>query len=179
MGHRIQYNQSMKELAELLNEMQKLGVILNYALFGAVAQMRYTEPVATLDADVLVALPSMDRLDVLSGIYEFCAARGWKAEGEAILVGAWPAQFVPAYSPLTQEAMEQAETADFEGVPFRVVRADHLAVIALSVGRAKDLTRILALLESGSVNRKGIGRLAVRHGLAEEWQRFEKRFLNE
>jgi len=28
--------------------------------------------------------------------------------------------------------MEQAETADLEGVPFRVVRADHLAVIALT-----------------------------------------------
>jgi len=70
MGRRIQYNQSMKELAELLNEMQKLGVILDYALFGAVAQMRYTEPVATLDADVLVALPSMDRLDVRHGLAE-------------------------------------------------------------------------------------------------------------
>jgi len=86
----------VKELAQLLNEMQRAGVIRNYALFGAVAQMRYTEAAT---------------------------------------------QFVPAFSPLTQEAMEQAETADFEGVPFRVIRADHLAVIALSVGRAKNLTR--------------------------------------
>ena len=46
--------------------------------------------------------------------------------------------FVPAFSPLTEEAMDQAVTADFEGVPLRVVRADYLAVIALSVGRAKD-----------------------------------------
>jgi len=30
--------------------------------------MRYTEPVATLDADVLVAVPSTEQLDVLSGI---------------------------------------------------------------------------------------------------------------
>jgi len=75
--------------------------------------------------------------------------------------------------------MEQAETADFEGVPFRVVRADHLAVIALSVGRAKDLTCILALLESGSVGREEIGRLAARHGLAEAWRRFEYRLLND
>jgi hypothetical protein len=123
----------VKELAQLLNEMQRAGVIRNYALFGAVAQMRYTEPVATLDADVLVAVPAPDRLDALSGIYEFCAARGYRPEGEAIRVGAWPAQFVPAFSPLTQEAMEQAAIADFEGVPFRVVRADHLAVIVLSV----------------------------------------------
>jgi hypothetical protein len=34
------------------------------------------------------------------------------------------------FSPLTQEALEQAETTDFEGVPFRVVRASHLATIA-------------------------------------------------
>jgi hypothetical protein len=37
----------VRELAELLNEMFATGVITNYALFGAIAQMRYTEPVAT------------------------------------------------------------------------------------------------------------------------------------
>jgi hypothetical protein len=166
-------------LAQLLNEMQRLGVIRDYALFGATAQMRYTEPVATLDADVLVALPSEQRLDVLGGVYQFCAARGYLPEGEAIRVEAWPTQFVPAFSPLTLEAMAQAETADFEGVAFRVVRADHLAVIALSVGRAKDFTRILALLESGSVSRDAIRILADRHGLGDAWARFEGRFLND
>ena len=169
----------MRELAQLLNEMQRAGVIRNYALFGATAQMRYTEPVATLDADVLVAVPDTGRLDPLSGIYEFCAARGYRPEGEAIRVGPWPAQFIPAFNPLTLEAMEQATTADFEGVAFRVVGADHLAVIALSVGRAKDFARILALLESGSASRESIKTLAVRHGLADAWQRFETRFLNE
>jgi len=169
----------VKELAQLLNEKQRVGVIRNYALFGAVAQMRYTEPVATLDADVLVAVPDPDRLNVLSGIYEFCAARGYRPEGEAIRVGAWPAQFVPAFSPLTEEALEQAATADFEGLACRVVQADHLAVIALSVGRAKDFARILALLESGSASWESIGRLAARHGLAAAWSRFEDRFLNE
>ena len=75
--------------------------------------------------------------------------------------------------------MEEAETADFDGVPFRVVRATHLAVIALSVGRAKDFTRILALLEAGSVNREEVADLATKHGFANNWQRFEVRFLNE
>ena len=75
--------------------------------------------------------------------------------------------------------MAQAMTADFEGIAVRVVRADHLAVIALSVGRAKDLTRVLALLESGSVTRESIRTLAERHGLAPAWQRFENRFLND
>jgi hypothetical protein len=169
----------VRELAQLLNETQQAGVIGNYALFGATAQMRYTEPMATLDAEVLVAPAAPERLDLLGGVYEFCAAKGYQADGEAIRIGAWPTQFVPAFSPLTVEAMEQADTADFEGVALRVVRPDHLAVIALSVGCAKDLTRILALLESGGVSREAIGGLAARHGLGEAWQRFETRFLND
>lgn len=169
----------MKELAQLLNDMKSAGVIENYALFGAMAQMRYTEPVATLDADLLVAVPSPDRLDVLKDIYAFCAEKGYHSEGEAIRVGAWPVQFVPVFDDLTRAALEEAEEADFEGVPFRVVRADYLAVIALSVGRAKDFGRILALLESGSVKPADIKRLAGRFELSKAWDRFKKRFLNE
>lgn len=169
----------MKEVAQLLNSMRAAGVIQEYALFGAVAQMRYTEAVATLDVDVLVVVPAQERLDVLAGVYRFCADRGYHPEGEAITVGGWPVQFIPVFSSLTQEALEQAETADFEGEPLRVARPDYLAVIALSVGRAKDLSRILALLEAGSVTAEQIGRLAARHGLAQEWREFAMRFLDE
>ena len=167
----------MKEVAELLNAMRDAGVISEYALFGAIAQMRYTEPTATRTSASSVAVPPQT-LELLKPIYEFCAARGHRPEGEAIRVGAWPVQFVPVFSPLTQEALEEAETADFEGIPLRVVRADHLAVIALSVGRAKDFARILGLLESNSVSREQVARLAARHGLADAWTRFEARFLN-
>lgn len=169
----------MKELAQLLNEMRASGVISDYAIFGAVAQMRYTEPVATLDADVLIGVPKPDRLDVLSPIYQFCADRGYRPEGESIRVGSWPVQFLPVHSPLTQEALEQAESVDFEGVPLKVVRPDHLAVIALGVGRPKDFVRMLALLESGSVSRVELERLATRHGLLKAWGRFEARFLDD
>lgn len=55
----------------------------------------------------LVALPSPDRIDALSGVYEFCAAKGYLPEGEAIRVGAWPVQSVPVFNTLTREAMEQ------------------------------------------------------------------------
>ena len=169
----------MRDVARLLNDMRSAGVIVDYGLFGAVAQMRYTEPVATLDADVLVAMPPPERLDVLAPIFEFCASRGYKPEGEAVRFGAWPVRFVPVFSPLTREALELAETADYDGIPLRVVRADYLAVIALSVGRAKDFTRILALLESGSASPDEIASVAERHGLSEAWRRFRRRFLDE
>jgi len=79
----------VKALAQLLNDMRSAGVVQEYAMFGAIAQMRYTEPVATVDADVLVVVPPPGRPDVLYGIYEFCAAKGYRPEGEAISVGAW------------------------------------------------------------------------------------------
>lgn len=54
----------MKDVAQLLNDMLEDGVITNYAIFGAVAQMRYTEAVVTMDMDVRVALPEEPGLDL-------------------------------------------------------------------------------------------------------------------
>jgi hypothetical protein len=139
----------MREVARLLNRMKEEGVVSDYALFGPTAQMRYTEPVATLGVDVLVVVPGPETLDVLSPLYDFCRRAGFPPQGEAIRVGAWPVRLVPAWDPLTREAVDQADTVDYEGVALRVESAAHLAVIALSVGRAKDSARILALLESG------------------------------
>lgn len=159
--------------------MRAAGVVIDYALFGAVAQMRYTEPVATLDADVLVAVPQSERVDVLAPLYEFCASQGYRAEGEAVQVGAWPVQFIPVFSPLTEEALRQAAEAELEGVPVRVVGPDYLAAIALSVGRAKDFARLLALLEAGAVTRERIAELTRGHSLGEAWERFRRRFLDD
>ena len=166
----------MNKVAVLLNEMVEQGIIADYAVFGAVAQMRYTEAVVTLDADILVAVAEPDILDVLSPIYAFCRERGYSPEGEAIRVGDWPVQFIPAFSKLTREAIRDAETGDLDGIPLRVIRADYLAVIALSVGRAKDFARVLALLEAGAVTDKEISDLAMRHNLTSEWNLFKERF---
>jgi len=164
------------EVAKLLNDMVVAGVIADYAVFGAVAQMRYTDAVATMDADILVAVPDPEALDVLSPLYAFCRERGYRAEGEAVLVGDWPVQFIPAFGPLTEAAMREAELGDIDGVPLRVVRADYLAVIALSVGRPKDFARVLALREAGAATDEQISELAARHGLGAAWQRFKERF---
>ncbi len=166
----------MDEVARLLEDMVKAGVITRYAVFGAVAQMRYTESVATLDADILVGVPEAQSLDLLSPIYTFCRERGYSAEGEAIRVGDWPVQFIPAFSALTEAAMREAEEGQVDDVPLRVVSAAYLAVIALSVGRAKDLARIVALREARACTKEEIATLAAQHDLSDEWERFLERF---
>lgn len=166
----------MKEVAQLLNDMIAAGIITDYAVFGAVAQMRYTEAIATFDADILVAVPNAESLDLLGPIYAFCKERGYSAEGEAIRVGDWPVQFIPAFNLLTEAAMHEADEDTIEGFPLRVVSAAYLAVIALSVGRAKDLTRIVALREAGACTDSQIAELAARYGLADKWNSFLERF---
>jgi hypothetical protein len=156
--------------------MVEQGIIEDYAVFGAVAQMRYTEAVVTLYADILVAVAEPDKLDVLSPIYAFCRERGYLPEGEAIRVGDWPVQFIPAFSKLTREAVRDAETGDLDGIPLRVIRADYLVVIALSVGRAKDFARVVALREAGAVTDKEISDLALHPNLTSEWNLFRERF---
>ncbi|MFA4944138.1 MAG: hypothetical protein WC789_05490 [Lentisphaeria bacterium] len=78
----------MKEVAQLLNEMVAAGILSDYAVFGAVAQMYYTEAVVTLDAAILISIPDPNRLDLLTPIHAFCAERGYQSEGDAIRVGA-------------------------------------------------------------------------------------------
>lgn len=169
----------MKEVAQNLNDMVASGIISNYAVFGAIAQMRYTEAVVTLDADILVAVPDPERIDVLTPIYKFLESRGYSPEGDAIRIGEWPVQIIPAFDELSQAAMDDAEVGDIDGASLRVVRADYLAVIALKAGRAKDYARILALLESEVVSVKEIAELAMIYDLASDWQRFTRRFLDE
>src|SRR5688572_25611554 len=108
----------MRDVADLLNRMRAAGVITDYALFGAVAQMRYTEPVATLDADGRVAVAETDRADVLSPLYRFCEEQGYRAEGEAIRVGAWPVQFIPASMPSRERRWSRRRRPTSRVLPF-------------------------------------------------------------
>lgn len=169
----------MKEVAELLNDMLDAGVISDYAVFGAVAQMRYTEAVSTMDAHILVALPDDEGLDLLSPIYSFCSERGYDPEGEAILVGDWPVQFILVFDDLTAKALAAAENGEIDGISLRVVSADWLTLMALKTGRAKDYARILALLESSAITREQLAQMSADNGLSELWLKFTKRFLDE
>jgi len=168
----------MQELVELLDGMLRANVVQSYAVFGALAQMRYTEAVVTMDADILVGVKD-DSIAVLSPIYAFCKERGYSPEGEAIRVGAWPVQFIPAFDTLSRDAMLLAEVGDIDGLAVRVVRADYLAVMALKVGRAKDRLRILALIESNAVQPGEIEKLAKKYQLEDMWTKFKERFLDE
>ncbi|MBI5386036.1 MAG: hypothetical protein HZA90_15280 [Verrucomicrobia bacterium] len=85
-------------------------------------------------------------------------------EREHLLIRGFPVQFLAASS-LTEEAVRAAEQIDYEGVPAKVFRAEHLVAIAASVGRAKDKARIEQLLQQADLDKTKLADILQRHKL--------------
>ncbi|MBZ5568236.1 MAG: hypothetical protein LAN64_10355 [Acidobacteriia bacterium] len=73
----------------------------------------------------------------------------------------------------------EAVKLDVEGVPTRVMTAEHLLAIALKTGRPKDFNRILQFLGLGALNRDKLNRILEKHGLSPKWEKFKQRYLDE
>ena len=171
----------IQDVLTAINQMEADGVIDRYAIGGAVGATFYLEPVATLDVDVFVAFraDSASLLVSPQRIFEYLKARGGTMEGEYVVVGGWPVQFLSAAGPLLEEALARAVNSDVEGTRARVFTAEHLAAIALQTGRAKDKARLLQFIESGALDVGRLQDIIVRHELQAKWQRFERQFLTD
>jgi hypothetical protein len=172
-------NELVKTTLETINRMQADGVIGEYAIGGAVGATIYLEPAATLDVDVFVVLPTAPGglLLSLAPLYEYLKARGGAVEDEHIKIGGWPVQFLPPSNELEREAIAESVATTIEGVPTRVMSAEHLVSIALQTGRSKDHIRILQFIEEGSIDRDKLRAILERHRLTAKWQQFERRHL--
>lgn len=169
----------MKATLEVINQMQADGVIGKYAIGGAVGATFYLEPAATLDVDIFVSLPKTrgGSLLTLTPIYDYLTQRGHKTEGEYVVIGSWPVQFLPPSNALGEEALAQAVETEVEGVKTWVMTAEHLVALALQTGRAKDFSRLLQFVESGVLNADRLDVILKRHGLLAKWEQFGNKFL--
>jgi hypothetical protein len=169
----------MQETLELINKLQSSGTIAQYAIGGAVGATFYLEPFATEDLDIFVVIPTApgSSLISLSPIYDYLREHGCVVEGEHIMAAGWPVQFLPASTPLEVEALERASPVDLNGTPTWVIRAEHLAAIALSTGRTKDHARILQFLDQQRIDETLLDDILKRHALEEKWTRFRHRYL--
>jgi len=171
----------IQEVITAINQMQADGIIGHYAIGGAVGATFYLEPVATLDVDIFVTFRSDPGSLLLSPapIFDYLKARGGIVEGEYIVIGGWPVQFLPSTGPLVEEALAQAVETVVDGTPARVFTAEHLAAIALETGRGKDKARLLQFVEAGALDAARFQSILACHGLVAAWQKFERQFLSD
>jgi hypothetical protein len=154
-------------LADVLcaaNELVAAKLMEDWALGGALAAIYYVEPFTTYGADIFFIPADKGLAAGIPAIYAHLQAQGWQVEGEHLLIRGFPVQFLAAHG-LTEEAVREAERIDYEGVPAKVFRAEHIVAIAASAGRAKDKARIEPLLQQADLDKTKLEKILQRHKL--------------
>ncbi len=167
----------MKEALRALNELKEKGLIRDYAIGGAIAALRWTEPFFTQDLDVFIVPSgesSGEKLIVLSPIYEYLARQGCQWQGHWLVIGGIPVDIFPA-DPLEEEAIREAAPVEYEGIPTRVITPEYLIPLFLRAGRDKDVRKARMLLEQADVGREKMEGVLVRYGLYERFQQLRER----
>jgi hypothetical protein len=163
----------MQAVCDVLEQLLSEGVLSRYAIGGATAAGFHGEPLATRDIDVFVFLdPKPGALLVtLDPVFQRLGELGFREfEEEGLLVHGFPVQFLAASPGLETEAVEQAAHLQWDHHHLRVMLPEHLAAIALTVGRPKDRARLVYLVSLPSFDRETFLAILKRHGLEERWQ---------
>jgi hypothetical protein len=132
----------LAEVIAAINDLKVRGLIQDYAISGAMAQLFWDEAVVTFDLDVLVLLgPVANVLDPLRDVYQWAAELGYRTLAEHIVISDFPVQFLPAPDGLSEEAVRNSATVESDGVAMRVVRPEYLIALWLQAGPASTFRR--------------------------------------
>src|SRR5947208_14247201 len=118
-------NVPLADVFRAANELVAAKLIEDWALGGALAAIYYVEPFTTYDADIFFIPADKELTAGIPAIYAHLHAQGWQVEREHLLVRGFPVQFLAA-SGLTEEAVREAEHIQYEGVPAKVFRSEHI-----------------------------------------------------
>ena len=171
---------TLRKAIEVVASLEEKGVLRRYAVAGAVAALNYIEPTLTEDLDILISVGELQThksgLILLTPITEALAQLGYNDRaGEGDLIEGWPVQFLPAVSPLDEEALEKAGNAEFgngESVTVPCLRPEHVVATAVSLGRPKDWARVHAFLDEDAVDLGALKGVLYRYELGERWKQF-------
>jgi hypothetical protein len=162
----------MRDALLALNKLVVEDVVEAYAIGGAVGASFYIQAMQTEDVDAFVFLPGKNSgLVLLTPVYSALVKEGGVIDREYVRFGSWPVQILTDGNPLLREAIQEALDVEFEGVPTRVFRAEHLCAAALQTGRAKDYLRVKSFLEQNAVDLDALNQVLQRHGLVERLAR--------
>jgi hypothetical protein len=157
-------NIPLADVLRAANGLAAAKLIEDWALGGALAAIYYVEPFATYDADIFFIPADTGLTAGVPAIYKHLQLHGWQVEREHIIWHGFPVQFLAAHG-LTEEAVHEAHPIEFEGVPAKVFRAEHIVAIAASVGRQKDIARIEQMLQQSDLDKIRLEKILERHKL--------------
>src|SRR5574341_1784677 len=160
----------MERTLQVLNELEREGVLSRYAIGGAMGATFSVELLLAFNLDIIVVLPKTEgSLLTLAPLYQALRAKGYEEEGECVLIGGVPVQFLLAYNALLEEALREARETTYLATPTRVLRVEHLLAICLQTGRAKGRERVRILREQAALDHEHLAAILRRHHLEGTW----------
>lgn len=173
----VKYAQKMKETIEVINGLKKAGLILDYAIGGAVGVLRWVEPFFTRDLDVFIVLPQQDSekgLISLSSLYEYLRQKGYSEwKGQWIIIAGTPVEFLPAEG-LSREAVNGAVEVEYEGIKTKVMTPEYLIALLAKAGRDKDIIKIKMLMDEAGVDIERLNKILTSHDLVDKFRQWTK-----
>jgi len=157
----------------VLNELVEKKLIDQYAIGGGIAAVFYIEPILTYDLDVFIIQKEGPPLEPLAEIYRFLKDRGYREMDEQILIEGIPVQLLPAFNPLLEEAVLEANAIAYEGTPARVIGVEHLLAIMLQTGRPKDRERFIQVMQEAEIDRSRLDTVLTRYSLSGKFADWE------
>jgi len=163
----------MKDAIVALNEIQKQGVIKEYAIGGAIGASFYIEAVNTTDVDVFILLlpPKGSLLISLTPIYDALVRLGGVIKGEHIIIGNWPIQVLAVEPGLLADALRHARAVTYADQPTHVFTAEYICAIALNTGRVKDYLRVSMFIDQEAVDMPALNAMVIQYGLANKLEK--------
>ena len=165
----------MEKTFEVINKLAADGVIESYALGGAMAAIRYVEPFQTEDVDVFISIAAeTSNLTSLARLYDHLKRAGYFPKDVYVEIEGWAVQFLPVFDELTEEAVDNADHVDLNGVVVRVMTPEYLVAMMLKTGRLKDFARVKMFFDQEKVAGDKLTLLIDRFGLNEKWRKYQK-----
>lgn len=162
----------MEKTIKIINELQKRGLIKDYAIGGEIATIFYVEPFLTYDLDVFI-IPSekggKKNIILLSPIFDYLEGKGYHWQEEHIIIEGMPVQFIPA-DKLEEEAVRNAKQIKYEGIKTKVMTPEYLMSLLLRAGRKKNIQKIEKLLEQTEIDMEKVKDILSKYGLREKFK---------
>ncbi len=163
---------------DVLNDMQKQGIISDYAIGGAVAGIIHYQPINTIDLDIFFLMTKpLGLILTMEEIYDYARKNDFSFDSEFIKINGWLVQFVEAsHNPLWIEALGTAELKSIDNRDIPVIDIEHLAAMWIQASRPKDIYKIILFDEAGIMDAKILYDILKRFDLLEKWKAKQDNF---
>lgn len=165
----------MKDTINVINKLKENGLINDYAIGGAIAVLKWTEPFFTRDLDIFIIHEAKEKEIVLTPIYEYLKERGAQWEKQWIIVNGIPVDFIVA-DKLETEAIENAEEVEYEEVKTKILTPEYLIALFIRAGRDKDERKIEMLLKQTKIDMEKLEKILNENELIEKFVKFKEKY---